>query len=151
VDLQEISDRMEIEGVLIRYTRGIDTGEWDLLDTVFTPDAEIDYTESGGIADTYPSVKSWLAEVLPAFFPKRMHSLAQVAITFPEDGRSGDEAVATAYFHNPMPMTVSDGEGGQGGERVVEFGGLYHHTLVRTPDGWRSRKLHEEIVWKRGL
>ena len=144
MDLQEISDRLEIEGVLIRYTRGIDAGEWDLLDAVFTPDAEIDYTESGGIADTYPTVKPWLAEVLPAFFPKRMHSLAQIAITFPAD--RADEALATAYFHNPMPM-----DDGQGGTKVVEFGGLYHHTLVRTVDGWRSRQLHEEIVWKRGL
>ncbi|MFC7495180.1 MULTISPECIES: nuclear transport factor 2 family protein [unclassified Nocardioides] len=142
MDLQEISDRLEIEGALVRYTRGVDTGEWDLLDTVFTPDAQIDYTESGGIADTYPAVKAWLAEVLPAFFPKRMHSLAQVDISF----ESADEALATAYFHNPMPM-----DDGQGGTKVVEFGGLYHHTLVRTPDGWRSCKLHEEIVWKRGL
>ena len=145
MDLQEISDRLEIENALIRYTRGIDTGEWDLLDTVFTSDAEIDYTESGGIADTYPTVKTWLAEVLPAFFPKRMHSLAQIAITFPGSG-AGDEALATAYFHNPMPM-----DDGKGGEKVVEFGGLYHHTMTRTPDGWRSRKLHEEIVWKRGI
>jgi hypothetical protein len=141
VDPQEISDRVEIEGVLIRYTRGVDTGDWDLLDAVFTLDAEIDYTESGGIAERYPAVKPWLAEVLPAFFPKRMHSLHQVDISI-----EGDAALATAYFHNPMPM--SDGHGGT---KVVEFGGLYHHTLVRTPDGWRSSKLHEEIVWKRGL
>jgi hypothetical protein len=141
VDLQEISDRLEIEGAIVRYTRGIDTGEWDLLDTVFTADAEIDYTESGGIADTYPAVKAWLAEVLPAFFPKRMHSLAQVDIRI-----DGDEATATAYFHNPMPM-----DDGAGGTTVVEFGGLYHHAFVRTPDGWRSRRLHEEIVWKRGI
>ncbi|WP_395690553.1 nuclear transport factor 2 family protein [Nocardioides sp.] len=145
MDLQEISDRLEIEGAVVRYTRGIDTGEWDLLDTVFTPDAEIDYTESGGIADTFPAVKAWLAEVLPAFFPKRMHSLAQVAITFDAEGTS-DEALVTAYFHNPMPM-----DDGRGGQTVVEFGGLYHHTFVRTPDGWRSRRLHEEIVWKRGI
>ncbi len=94
-----MSDRLEIEGVVVRYTRAIDTGDWDKLDTVFTPDAEIDYTESGGIADTYPAVKAWLAEVLPAFFPKRMHSLAQVDIAL-----DGDEAICTAYFHNPMPM-----------------------------------------------
>lgn len=141
MDLQEISDRLEIEGAVIRYTRAVDGDDWDLLDTVFTPDAEIDYTESGGIADTYPAVKAWLAEVLPAFFPKRMHSLHQVAISF-----GGDEALATAYFHNPMPM-----DDGEGGTKVVEFGGLYHHTFVRTPDGWRSRKLHEEIVWRRGI
>lgn len=153
MDLQEISDRLEIEGVLIRYTRAIDAGEWDVLDTVFTPDAEIDYTESGGIADTYPAVKAWLAEVLPAFFPKRMHTLAQVAISFPDqagEGSPGDQALATAYFHNPMPLPGTGDADGRG-EKVAEFGGLYHHTLVRTADGWRSRKLHEEIVWKRGI
>jgi SnoaL-like domain len=141
VDLQEISDRLEIEGAIVRYTRGIDGGDWDLLDTVFTPDAEIDYTESGGIADTYPAVKSWLAEVLPAFFPRRMHSLHQVDIRL-----DGDEALAAAYFHNPMPM-----DDGNGGEKVVELGGVYHHTFVRTAGGWRSRRLREEIVWRRGI
>jgi hypothetical protein len=141
VDLQQISDRLEILDVLTRYTRAIDTGDWDALDTVFTPDAQIDYTESGGIAASFPEVKPWLAEMLPAFFPKRMHTLGQVEVVL-----RGDEADVAAYFHNPMPM-----DDGQGGEKIVEFGGLYHHTMTRTPDGWRSRKLHEEIVWKRGL
>jgi hypothetical protein len=26
-------------------------------------------------------------------------------------------------------------------------GGWYNHDLVRTPDGWRSQKLHEESAW----
>ena len=141
MDLQEISDRLEIEAAVIRYTRAIDTGDWDVLDTVFTPDAAIDYTESGGIADTFATVKSWLAEVLPLFFPKRMHTLGQLHIVV-----DGDEAQVTAYFHNPMPM-----DDGAGGTKIVEFGGFYHHVFVRTADGWRSRKLHEEIVWKRGI
>ena len=141
MDLQEISDRLEIEATVVRYTRAIDTGEWDMLDTVFTPDAAIDYTESGGIVDTFPTVKAWLAEVLPMFFPKRMHTLGQLHMVV-----TGDEAQVTAYFHNPMPM---DEPGG--GVKIVEFGGFYHHVFVRTPDGWRSRKLHEEIVWKRGM
>ena len=71
---------LEINDVLIGYTRAIDTGDWDRLDTVFTPDAQIDYTESGGIAAAYAEVKPWLAEMLPAFFPKRMHTLGQVEI-----------------------------------------------------------------------
>ena len=139
MDLQQLSDGAEIPDVLIRYTRAVDTGAWDRLDTVFTPDARIDYTESGGIAAPYAEVKPWLAEVLPAFFPQRMHSLAQVEILL-----DGDQAEVAAYFHNPMP--VADGEGGT---KVVEFGGIYHHEMTRTPDGWRSRRLHEEIVWKR--
>jgi hypothetical protein len=146
VDLQQISDRLEITDVLTRYTRAIDSGAWDLLDTVFTPDAAIDYTESGGIAAAFPEVKPWLAEMLPAFFPKRMHTLGQLDIAV-----TGDEATCTAYFHNPMPLPSREGLDGQGGEKIVEIGGLYHHTLVRTPDGWRSRKLHEEVVWRRGI
>ena len=138
MDLSEISDRLEIADVLTRYTRAIDTGDFDGLDTVFTPDAHIDYRESGGIEGAFPEVKAWLAEVLPAFFPRRMHTLGQVATQL-----DGDRARVTAYFHNPMPV----GEGEE--EKVVEFGGYYHHELVRTPDGWRSRRLHEELVWKR--
>lgn len=141
MDLQAISDRLEINDVIIRYTRAIDTGDWDKLDTVFTPDARINYVESGGIDDTFDKVKPWLAEMLPAFFPKRMHTLGQVDIAV-----DGDTATADAYFHNPMPMAD-----GQGGEKIVEVGGLYHHQLVRTADGWRSRNLHEEVVWKRNI
>jgi hypothetical protein len=133
-------DRLDIEDVLIRYTRAIDTGDWDALDDVFTPDAEIDYTESGGIADTFDAIKPWLAQNLPAF-PRRMHSLAQTAIRL-----EGDGAHASAYFHNPMVLPTGDGK-----ELLVEFGGIYHHTMVRTAAGWRSARLHEEIVWKRGL
>ena len=140
MDLAEISDRLEIEALLIRYTRAIDTGEWDRLDAVFTPDAEIDYTATGGIAASYPAVKSWLAEMLP-IFPRRLHTLGQV------DSRvEGDAATVAAYFHNPMILPEQDGT-----ERIVEFGGIYHHDLVRTPDGWRSRRLFEELVWKRGM
>ena len=140
MDLQQISDRLDIEDVLIRYTRAIDTGDWDRLDTVFTPDAAIDYTQSGGIEGSYPELKAWLAEMLP-LFPRRMHLLGQVEIV-----REGDDvARVAAYFDNPMVMATPDGE------LIVEIGGVYHHELVRTPDGWRSRRLVEELVWKRGL
>jgi len=143
MDLQELSDRAEINDVLHRYTIAVDTGEWDRLDQVFTADAQIDYSESGGTVGRYPEVKAWLAENLPAFSSKRMHSLAQVVISF---ANTRDEARVTAYFHNPM--VVPDGTGG---ERLVEVGGIYHHTMTRTQDGWRSRRLHEQLVWTRGF
>jgi hypothetical protein len=72
-----------------------------------------------------------------------MHTIGQVDVPWVE---GADELQCVAYFDNPMPMAD-----GQGGEKIVEVGGLYHHTMVRTPDGWRSRKLVEEVVWKRGL
>ena len=143
MDLQQISDRLEIEDVLIRYTRAIDEAEWDRLDTVFTPDAQIDYTESGGIAGSFPEAKKWLAETLPAFFTATLHTIGQVSIEY---AASGDEAQVVAYFDNPMLMRAGEGE-----TKVIEVGGKYHHRMVRTPEGWRSKRLHEELVWKRGL
>ena len=143
MDLQTLIARAEISDVLTRYTRAIDFDEWDLLDTVFTPDAAINYVESGGIEASYPEVKPWLMEMLPAFFPRRMHQLVQIDIEF---GEPADTATVAAYFYNPMPA-----DDGHGGGKIVEIGGVYRHQMVLTPDGWRSRGLHEQVIWKRGL
>jgi hypothetical protein len=143
VELQELIDRAEITDAITRYTLAVDDGDFDGLDTVFTPDAHIDYTESGGVVDSYPVVKAWLAEALPGFSKHRVHLVGQVAFAFAD---SRDEAEVTAYFHNPM--RIGDGKGE---ERVVEVGGRYRHTFVRTAEGWRSRRLHEQVVWTRGF
>ncbi|NYI77423.1 nuclear transport factor 2 family protein [Nocardioides panzhihuensis] len=143
MDIQTLTDRAEIADALTRYTIAVDTGDWDALDTVFTPDAAIDYSESGGTVGAFPEVKAWLAEMLPAFSSKRLHTVGQISYGFSD---SGEEAEVVAYFDNPM--VIADGSGG---ERVVEVGGLYRHTFVRTPQGWRSRKLHEEVTWTRGF
>ena len=137
---QELSDRIEIGDLLTRYTRAIDLGRWADLDAVFTPDAHIDYTATGGTVGEFPEVKQWLAEMLP-MFAGRQHVIGQVDVSV-----DPDEATATAYFLNPLVLAQPDGA-----EQVWEFGGYYHHRLVRTPAGWRSRELVEELVWKRGL
>ena len=54
LSLQEISDRIEIEDLLQRYTAAIDAKDWELLATVFTPDATLDYTSSGGAGGSVP-------------------------------------------------------------------------------------------------
>jgi hypothetical protein len=140
VDLGTLADRLEIDDLLTSYTRAIDTGAWDRLDEVFTPDARIDYTATGGMAGDFPDVKAWLAENLP-MFPRRQHVLGQKEVVL-----DGDRAQVTAYFLNPMVLPQPDGS-----ELLWEFGGLYHHKLVRTGAGWRSRSLVEELCWTRGL
>ena len=42
LSLQEISDRLEIQQLLVDYSTAIDLGRFDDLDRVFTPDAYID-------------------------------------------------------------------------------------------------------------
>jgi len=140
LDLAQVSDRIEIADLLTRYTRAIDTGDWDRLDDVFLPDAHIDYSATGGLVGRYPEVKAWLAQMLP-LFPRRQHVLGQSEGTL-----AGDTAGVVAYFVNPMVFRDGDGT-----EAIWEFGGYYHHALVRSGNGWRSRELVEELVWKRGV
>ena len=60
LSLAEISDRLEIQQLLIDYSSAIDRRQFDDLDRVFTPDAYIDYRAMGGIDGHFPDVKAWL-------------------------------------------------------------------------------------------
>jgi SnoaL-like domain len=82
LSLEEISDRLELQQLLVNYSTAIDTRRFDDLDRVFTADAYIDYRAMGGIDGSFPEVKAWLAEVLPNF-PAYSHLIGNfdVAIT----------------------------------------------------------------------
>ena len=135
-----MTERLAIEEVLIRYTRAIDTGEWDRLDEVFTEDAVLDYSPVGGPADAPAVVKPWIAQGL-AGFDRYQHVIGQVSIEL-----DGDEARATAYFTNPMVSVDPEGN-----EKLWEVGGYYRHELRRTAGGWRSTRLLDDVVWTRGF
>lgn len=138
LDAQTLSDRVEIDDLLTTYTMAIDQGDWDALDRVFTPDAHIDYSATGGKAGAFPEVKAWLAETLP-MFSGMQHFITQKKVEL-----DGDTARVRAYFLNPMVMDQADGRKWQ-----MDIGGAYVHELVRTPEGWRSRRLEEELLWDR--
>ncbi len=67
LSLQEISDRMEIQDLIVDYTDVIDSGEIDRLDDIFTKDAFIDYSAMGGETGDLEKIKNFLKEVLPIF------------------------------------------------------------------------------------
>ena len=66
LSLEEISDRLELQHLLISYSEAIDRREFDELDDLFTPDAYIDYRDTGGVDGRFPQIKAWLAETLPS-------------------------------------------------------------------------------------
>jgi 3-phenylpropionate/cinnamic acid dioxygenase small subunit len=138
-DLQALADRLDIEDVLTRYAWALDTKQFDDLDDVFTPDAHIDYTSSGGEAGAYPDVKAWLAKVLPNF-PAYQHLVTNKQITI-----DGDRATSRAEFYNPMVIAKRDGT-----TSIFFVGGEYHDQLVRTPDGWRITNRLEKSIWTDG-
>ncbi len=56
---REISDRIRIHDVLIRYSTAINDRDCDLLDTCFTDNALCDYSSTGGPSDSYAVVRQW--------------------------------------------------------------------------------------------
>ncbi len=130
--IRDLADRLAIGDLLTRYATAVDRRDWDLYRTVFTSDAEIDYTSAGGIAGTVDEVVEFLDSALSGF------EMTQHLVSNVDTSVEGDTARVTAMFNNPMRL--SDGD-------TWFTGGWYHHDLVRTADGWRSRKLREESAW----
>ena len=132
MDLQEMSDRLEIQDLLARYSAAIDTRSWDDLDELFTPDAVLDYSETGGIAGTIAEQKAYFSAVLPGFKGSQ-HLTATSTMVF-----DGDTArVKTICFN---PMVVDDSQ-------VFFIGLWYRDVLVRTPGGWRFAERYEIRSW----
>ena len=63
--LQEISDRIEIQELLVRYSHAVDSRDWDMYENVFTPDAFIDYTCFGGPAGDPKEIRAFLEGLDP--------------------------------------------------------------------------------------
>lgn len=133
LSLTEISDRLEIQDLLVDYCHAVDTRSWDALDDVFTTDAVIDYTEMGGTRGTVAETKKFLAEVMPLFSGfQHMISTSKVVV-------DGDSATGRTICHNPMLRTTDDGS-----TQVFLCGLWYRDTFVRTSAGWRIQARHEE-------
>jgi hypothetical protein len=138
LSLEEISDRLEIQQLLVNYSTAIDTRRFDDLDLVFTPDAFIDYSAMGGTAGVYPEVKAWLKEVLPNF-PAYMHMLGNFDIQL-----DGDTAASRTMLFNPMVM-------GGDANKILFCGLWYEDEFVRTSDGWRMSRRVEVKCFDRLL
>jgi SnoaL-like domain len=127
LSLEQISDRLEIQQLLVDYSTAIDRRRFGDLDRVFTTDAYIDYRETGGIDGRYRDVKKYLAEVLPNF-PAYAHMLGNFDVRI-----DGDTASSRTFCFNPMVM------GGDRG-KVYFVGAWYEDEFVRTAEGWRMSR-----------
>ena len=128
---QEISDRFEIQQLMVDYSTAIDQKRFDDLDRVFTPDAYIDYRVTGGIDGRFPEVKAWLKEVLPNF-PAYYHMLGNFNVRV-----DGDTASSRTICFNPMVFNAEQ-------KQILFVGIWYVDEFIRTADGWRMTKRVEE-------
>ena len=133
MDIQRISDELEIASVLHRYARAVDGRNWDLWRSLFTEDAVIDYSSVGGAVGDREVVSAWLERGL-ALLPMTQHFISNI-----EADIDGGTATVRAMFYNPMMFP--------GASTISACGGYYHHQMVRTEAGWRGRHMREENLW----
>jgi len=138
--LQEISDRLEIQQLLVDYASAIDQKRFDDLDAIFMPDAHIDYSAIGGLAGQYDEVKAWLQATL-AMFPNYQHMLGNMSLKI-----VGDSATGRTMCFNPMEMVLPDGS-----TQVMFVGIWYVDKFVRTPQGWRISERVEEKCYMHNM
>jgi 3-phenylpropionate/cinnamic acid dioxygenase small subunit len=136
---QEISDRFEIQDLLFHYADLIDRKQFaELRRSVFTEDAQIDYSAFGGVVGNLEDTIAFLANsVTDALFPNTQHFNANIQIRL-----EGDSARGRVMCFNPMEMAMPDG-----GTRVFFLGLWYVDDYRRTAEGWRISRRQEERSW----
>ena len=133
MDAQAVQDKLEIHELLARYARGVDTKDWELWKSVFTPDALVDYSSAGAPVGPPDEIAAWLEQGLQVV-PMTQHFISNIEVDV-----QGDTAKVRAMFYNPMQLP--------GMSEMSFCGGYYHHEMVRTDEGWKSERLVEENVW----
>jgi hypothetical protein len=131
--VSDVEDRLAIQDLIARYPIAVDGRDWDALDTLFAPDAQIDFTAFGGPSGDLASTKTFLRDALGGF-RRTQHMMGLPAITL-----LGDRATARTSCHNPMVIDDSDGS-----TSVWLIGLWYDDEFARTPDGWRFTSRRQE-------
>lgn len=145
MDLQEISDRLEIEAVMYRFAAGLDRRDWALYRSVFTDEIEVDYSSYRAESIGTRRADDWVARG-PRLFPgldASQHTITNVKIELPADG-GGDRAVVDAYVRADHVYVD------ESGSRVWTLGGRYVDDLVRMSDGWRICAKRLLMTWEHG-
>ena len=133
---QEIPDKQHIRELQNRYSYAIDSGHYDKLDGMFTPDATYHFVT--GSTDNIEALKKTIQDALQPLTSSQHINGNQWAEI------EGDRATAGCYFTVHMfKEGVADGE-------HFEMGGRYDDELLRTPDGWRFTSRTISILWSDG-
>lgn len=129
-------DQAEIIQVINRYGVAMDARRWDLFDTIFTAEAELDYSWS-----RWNSLDVFKAEFAQAHagFDATQHAMFNHLVE-----AEGNNASAFTYCSWRLIKL-----GTKGGDHL--FGtAWYDDTLIRTADGWRIACRRCRILWSEG-
>lgn len=135
-DLKSVRDELDIQRVVHDYAWACDNADWALLRSLFTDDAELDYSSTGGPAGPRDEVLEWIEEGLG-----QVEWIHHVVSNFRID-LHGDRADVRALFHCSVKLRETD--------TMLVTGGYYQEEHVRTAQGWCIRRLVEDNRWMDG-
>ncbi len=100
--MRQFEDQLQIQQLLARYARAVDTKDWALYRSLFTENAQLDYSSAPfGLTGSRDEVVDWLSANL-AHLPMTMHYITNI-----ETEIHDDSATARAQFYNPMQFPGS--------------------------------------------
>ncbi len=138
--LEALSDRLAINDLMIRYAYAVDFGHYDWFDEIFTADAKIDYSATGGPTGTVADVKAYLPTAF-RLFAGRQHLIANTIAEI-----DSDTASAKTMCHNPMTFRL------KGGNTHTAFFGLWYiDDLVRVDGVWRITERRQQLSYMHNL
>lgn len=132
MDERSLSDQLAIQRVLYDYAWGCDNGDWDLLGSVFTSDAQLDYSSTGGPAGGREEVVRWLRESLSQLVIQHVVSNFRIEV-------AGDSAEGKAMFFTAVQIPGLDS--------TLTTGGYYDLAFRRESGGWKIERLTEDNRW----
>jgi hypothetical protein len=123
-DMAAAMDRSAVRELLDRYSHAVDFLDWTLLETVFAPDATVDYRDLADVFGQVPTVATGLPAIRDLYEAvMRPHLGTLHYMTNHLIDLDDDVATTRTYMHVGSPG----------------FGGLYCCRCVRTDRGWRIR------------
>jgi SnoaL-like domain len=135
-------DYVEIINTVNRISIHADLRNWAACRNCFADQVEVDYTSLQGgkpamiAADTL--LKQW-ATSFDQSFKTTQHLIGSHAVTL-----KGDTATCISQFQAHHVLLNS------GDSPFWRLGGIYHHSLARSSNGWRVFKLQMTARWEEG-
>jgi len=121
--VQELKDRADIHDNHMRYLRGVDRKEWDLIRNAYWPDAVHDHGEvQGSVEDLIKWIQEWHSRI-----PRVMHLNGNELIEI-----NGDVALAEFYL-----ITYQEEADENGDPQFFMIGNRYLDRYERRNGEWR--------------
>ena len=136
MDIEEISDRMELEKLVTDYATAVDCRNFNEFNNLFTSDAFIDYTAVGGISGNLQEIIIYLESALK-FFSNYQHLISNISLDI-----KGNDASGRVMCFNPMQTEDN---------KVFFLGMWYQDTYKKIDNQWFISSRVEESSWSHNV